>query len=214
MKIDDLKYNSDGLIPAIIQDFYTKDVLMMAYMNKESLQISIDEKRTCFYSRSRKELWRKGLTSGNVQNIVSIMPDCDNDTLLIKVIKTGPACHTGNETCFFTTLMQDENLQEFSLNALYTLLSERNKTRPQGSYTSYLFEKGMDKILKKVGEENTEVVIAAMKNDKKETVFEISDLCYHILVLMVHMGISLQDLQTELASRHIIDKKVKQESMQ
>ncbi len=213
MDINELKFDDKGLIPAIVQDFYTKDVLMLAYMNKESLQISIDEKRTCFWSRSRSELWRKGATSGNVQNIVSISPDCDNDTLLVKVIKNGPACHTGSETCFYKTLLNDENLQEFSLDALYALLKDREKTRPEGSYTSYLFEKGKDKILKKVGEENTEVVIAAMKDDKQETIFEISDLCYHVLVLMVSMGITIEELKDELSSRHIIDHKVKQETM-
>ncbi len=214
MNINDLKFDDKGLIPAIVQDFYTKEVLMLAYMNKESLQITLDEKSTCFYSRSRKELWRKGKTSGNVQHITAIYADCDKDSLLIKVVKDGPACHTGKESCFFENFYNDENYQQFSLNTLYELLKQRDKERPSGSYTSYLFEKGKEKILKKVGEECTEVVIAAMKDDRKETVFEISDICYHVLVLMVSMGITMEELKEEMAKRHVVDNKVKQETMQ
>ena len=213
MDITKLKFDEKGLIPAVVQDFYTKKVLTVAYMNRESLEISINEKRTCFYSRSRKELWRKGETSGNVQHIVSITADCDYDALVVEVVKDGPACHLGTDSCFTRVLFEDEKVQEFALESLYELLVQRNRERPEKSYTTYLFEKGKEKILKKVGEECTEVVIAAMKNDKRETIYEISDLCYHILVLMVEAGITVDEIKQELASRHIIDHKVKQETM-
>lgn len=213
MDITKLKFDDKGLIPAVVQDFYTKKVLTVAYMNRESLEISIKEKRTCFYSRSRKELWRKGETSGNVQHIVSITTDCDCDALVVEVIKDGPACHLGTDSCFTNLLFSDGETQQFALEALYDLLVQRNTERPEKSYTTYLFEKGREKILKKVGEECTEVVIGAMKDDKAETVYEISDLCYHILVLMVEMGITVDDIKKELASRHVIDHKVKQETM-
>ena len=208
----DLKFDANGLIPAIIQDHYTKKVLMLAYMNAESLEITIKEGKTCFYSRSRQELWRKGATSGNRQNVVSIRTDCDKDTLLIDVIKEGPACHTGNETCFFNDIVES-NDEAFSYEGLYDMLMGRKINKKEGSYTTYLFEKGIDKILKKVGEESTEVIIAGKANDKAETIYEISDLAYHIMVLMVEMGISLEDVRRELGSRHIIDHKVKQEKM-
>ncbi len=208
----DLKYNSEGLIPAIVQDHFTGKVLMLAYMNEESLKISIEEGRTCFFSRSRNELWRKGETSGNVQEIVSIKTDCDKDTLLIDVIKSGPACHTGSESCFFNDIKSGEDT--FSYQGLYEMLVGRKVTKKEGSYTTYLFEKGMDKILKKVGEECTEVIIGAKGGDKEETVFEIADLLYHITVMMVEMGISVDDVTKELAKRHIVDHKVKQEKMQ
>ncbi|HAN21611.1 MAG: bifunctional phosphoribosyl-AMP cyclohydrolase/phosphoribosyl-ATP pyrophosphatase [Clostridiales bacterium GWF2_36_10] len=211
MDINNLKYDENGLIPAVVQDFYTNEVLTVAYMNKESLEISLAEKMTCFYSRSRKMLWRKGETSGNRQHIVSIKTDCDNDALVVKVIKEGPACHLGTESCFNGFLYND-GTQAFTLESLYNLLAERSRTRPEGSYTTYLFEKGREKILKKVGEECTEVIISAMKNSKEETVYEISDLCYHILVLMNEMDISVDDIKKELASRHVIDKKTKQET--
>ena len=214
MDITKLKFDDKGLIPAVVQDFYTKKVLTVAYMNHESLEISINEKRTCFFSRSRQELWRKGETSGNVQHIVSITADCDYDALVVQVIKDGPACHLGTDSCFTSVLFEDEKVQAFALETLYDLLVQRNKERPEKSYTTYLFEKGKEKILKKVGEECTEVVIGAMKNDKSETIYEISDLCYHILVLMVEMGITVDEIKQELASRHIIDHKVKQETMQ
>ncbi len=213
IKIEELKFDKDGLIPAIVVDVITKDVLTVAYMNKESLEITMKEGRTCFWSRSRQELWRKGETSGNVQHVVSITADCDKDALVVKVEKDGPACHTGAESCFFNPLYIHEEKSEFSLQGLYELLEERNKQRPEGSYTTYLFEKGKDKILKKVGEECTEVIIAGKADDKKETIYEIADLAYHVMVLMVQMGISVEDVHKELASRHVIDHKVKQEKM-
>lgn len=208
----DLKYNADGLIPAIVQDHYTKKVLMLAYMNEESLKISMEEGRTCFFSRSRQQLWRKGETSGNVQEIVSIKTDCDRDTLLVDVIKQGPACHTGAESCFFNDIKTGE--EQFSYEGLYQMLVDRKINKKEGSYTTYLFEKGIDKILKKVGEECTEVIIGAKGGDKAETVFEIADLLYHITVMMIEMGISLDDVTAELAKRHVVDHKVKQEKMQ
>ncbi|MDL2293470.1 bifunctional phosphoribosyl-AMP cyclohydrolase/phosphoribosyl-ATP diphosphatase HisIE [Ruminococcaceae bacterium OttesenSCG-928-D13] len=214
MTIDAVKYDANGLVPAVVQDFYTGEVLMLAYMNSESLAITLEEKRTCFYSRSRQELWRKGETSGNVQHVVSVRVDCDGDALVVQVIKDGPACHTGAESCFFQNLYEDESRQKFTLQALYDLIMGRKTDAQEGSYTSYLFAKGREKILKKVGEESTEVVVAAMKNDKQETIFEVSDLCYHVLVLMAECGISVKDVMDELASRHVVDKKVKQETMQ
>ena len=211
ININDLKFNEQGLIPAIITDARTGKVLMLAYMNSESLGITIEKGKTCFFSRSRNELWLKGETSGNYQEVVSIATDCDMDTLLISVIPAGPACHTGNESCFFNSI--HENAAPFSLRSLMDLIIGRKIDKKEGSYTTYLFEKGRDKILKKVGEENTEVIIAAKADDKAETVYEIADLCYHILVLMVEMGISVEDIKKELASRHVIDHKVKQEKM-
>jgi len=209
-----LKFDEKGLIAAIIQDYYTKEVLTLAYMNEESLAISLAEGYTCFYSRSRQKLWRKGEESGNTQKIVSITADCDGDALVVEVIKNGPACHTGAESCFFEAVYADEQVQAFSYAGLYRLLQGRKQDLPEGSYTTYLFEKGMDKILKKIGEECTEVIIAAKDNDKEATVYEIADLCYHIMVLMVQNGISLQEITAELSSRHIVDHKVKQERMQ
>jgi len=210
--INDIKFDEKGLVPAIVQDYYTNEVLTLAYMNKESLDISIKEERTCFWSRSRKELWRKGETSGNTQKIVSITADCDQDALVVKVIKKGPACHLGNESCFSFPLFDKGNSESFKIEELYNLLLDRKEKMPKDSYTTYLFQKGKEKILKKVGEESTEVVIGAMKDDKEETVYEIADLCYHIMVLMVNEGISLDDVKSELASRHIIDHKIKQET--
>lgn len=209
----DLKFDANGLIPAIIQDHYTKKVLMLAYMNAESLDITIKEGKTCFYSRSRQELWRKGATSGNFQNVVSIRTDCDKDTLLIDVIKEGPACHTGSETCFFNDIVES-NDEAFSYEGLYDMLVGRKINKKEGSYTTYLFEKGIDKILKKVGEECTEVIIGAKGGDKAETVYEIADLIYHVTVMMIEMGISIDEVTAELAKRHIVDHKVKQEKMQ
>ena len=209
----ELKYNKDGLIPAIVQDHYSKKVLMLAYMNEESLAITIKEGKTCFWSRSRQELWRKGATSGNTQQVVSIRTDCDKDTLLIDVIKNGPACHTGSESCFFRDVVEPET-EEFSYEGLYEMLLGRKINKKEGSYTTYLFEKGIDKILKKVGEECTEVIIGAKGGDKAETVYEIADLLYHVTVLMIEMGISLEEVTAELAKRHIVDHKVKQEKMQ
>ena len=212
--ISKLKFDDKGLIPAVVQDFYTGEVLTVAYMNEESIKISLDEKMTCFYSRSRQELWRKGATSGNRQHIVSIKADCDFDALVVKVIKDGPACHTGNESCFFNLIYKNEDQNDFSIDALYKLISGRKTEMKEGSYTTYLFTKGIDKIMKKVGEECTEVIIGAAKNSREETIYEISDLAYHILVLMVEMGISIDDIRKELDSRHVIDHKVKQETMQ
>ena len=211
INVNDLKYNEKGLIPAIIADARTGKVLMLAYMNRESLEISIKEERTCFYSRSRQELWRKGETSGNVQNIVSIATDCDLDTLLVSVVPAGPACHTGNESCFFNPVY--EGSAPFTIEGLMELIKGRKTDKKEGSYTTYLFEKGRDKILKKVGEEATEVIIAGKADDKAETIYELADLMYHAMVLMADMDISVDDILKELASRHVIDKKVKQEKM-
>lgn len=213
LDINELKFDDRGLIPAVVVDTITKQVLTVAYMNEESLRISMTEGRTCFWSRSRQELWRKGETSGNVQHIVSITADCDADALVVVVEKDGPACHTGSDSCFFRPVWHSDTLQDFSLQGLYDLLADRKAARPEGSYTSYLFDKGIDKILKKVGEESTEVIIAAKADDRKETVYELADLAYHAMVLMVQMGISVEDVHRELASRHIIDHKVKQEKM-
>ena len=212
--IDQLKFDANGLIPAVVQDYFTKKVLTVAYMNRESLEISMKEGKTCFYSRSRKELWRKGETSGNTQEIVCIRTDCDMDALVVEVVKAGPACHTGEDSCFFNDVYQSESRPSFSLDALYDVIAGRKTNPKEGSYTTYLFNKGVDKILKKVGEECTEVVIAGKGNDKEETIFEIADLTYHLMVLMVEMGISLDDVVSQLASRHVIDHKVKQEKMQ
>ena len=209
-----LKFDENGLIPANVQDHWTKEVLTLAYMNEESLAISIAEQRTCFWSRSRKQLWRKGETSGNVQHIASITADCDGDALVVEVVKEGPACHTGAESCFHEPLYLSEEIKPFSYEGLYRLISGRKTEPKEGSYTTYLFDKGLDKILKKVGEECTEVIIAGKGGDKAETVYEIADLCYHVMVLMVQSGISLEDVTRELARRHVIDHKVKQERMQ
>lgn len=209
----ELKYDENGLIPAIVQDHFTKEVLTLAYMNAESLAVSLAEGRTCFYSRSRRCLWRKGETSGNTQRIVSITADCDGDALVLEVIKSGPACHTGAESCFFQELYSSEEGGGFSLPGLYGLILGRKTQKQEGSYTSYLFEKGLDKILKKVGEECAEVLIAAKGGSRKETVFEIADLCYHLLVLMAQMDLTPQEVAAELAGRHVVDTKVKQETM-
>ena len=238
MDINTLKFDEKGLIPAIVVDSKTKKVLTLAYMNRESLEISLEKKLTCFWSRSRQELWLKGETSGNFQHIVSITADCDNDALVVEVEKDGPACHTGSDSCFFNQIFslkksdgendchtgsessfnpafesKNAEEEEFSLEGLYELLKGRKEEMPEGSYTSYLFSKGIDKILKKVGEESTEVIVAGKGNDKAETIYEIADLAYHVMVLMVQMGISVEDIRSELASRHIIDHKVKQEKM-
>ena len=213
IQIEELKFDEKGLIPAIVQDAATGKVLTLAYMNKESLQISIEKGLTCFFSRSRNELWLKGETSGNYQHIVSITADCDKDALVVKVEPDGPACHKGTVSCFENPLWQSEELQEFSLEILMNMLLGRKAEMPSGSYTTYLFEKGLDKMLKKIGEESTEVIIAAKDNDKAETVYEIADLAYHVMVMMIQQGISREDIYRELASRHVIDHKVKQEKM-
>lgn len=210
----DLKFDENGLIPAVVQDYYTKQVLTLAYMNAESLAITIAEKRTCFFSRSRQELWRKGETSGNYQNVVSITADCDGDALVVEVVKEGPACHTGAESCFNDTVFVSDEITPFCYEGLYQLIKGRKTEPKEGSYTTYLFDKGIDKILKKVGEECTEVIIAGAKQDNEETVYELADLVYHCMVLMVNADISLEDVTRELAKRHVIDHKVKQERMQ
>lgn len=213
INIDELKFDEKGLIPAVVVDTVTKKVLTVAYMNKESLKISIEKELTCFFSRSRQELWLKGETSKNYQHIVSITADCDKDALVVEVEKDGPACHLGTDSCFENPVFVSDKLQSFSLQGLYDLLKGRKENKPEGSYTTYLFEKGIDKILKKVGEECTEVIIAGKADDKKETIYELADLTYHAMVLMVEMGISVEDVHKELASRNIIDVKVKQEKM-
>ena len=212
--IDQLKFDEKGLIPAIVQDAETKKVLTLAYMNEESLKISMEKGLTCFWSRSRQELWRKGDTSGAVQHIIDITADCDYDALVVCVNKDGPACHTGAESCFFNPVYLSDELKQFSYEGLYDLIAGRKTDPKEGSYTTYLFEKGMDKILKKVGEECTEVIIGGSKGDKAETVYEIADLCYHVMVLMVQMGITVEDITRELEKRHVVDHKVKQERMQ
>ena len=213
LDINELKFDEKGLIPAIVTDAISGKVLTLAYMNKESLKISMEKGLTCFWSRSRQELCLKGETSGNYQHIVSITADCDRDALLVKVEKDGPACHTGAESCFNDEVWESDELHEFTYEGLMNLLVGRKIEKKEGSYTTYLFEKGLDKILKKVGEETTEVIIAAKDKDKKNTVYEIADLAYHVMVLMIEAGISLEDIHRELASRHVIDKKVKQEKM-
>lgn len=213
LNIDELKFDDKGLIPAIVVDAITKQVLTLAYMNRESLSISMEKELTCFWSRSRQELWLKGETSGNYQHIVSITADCDNDALVVMVEPDGPACHTGEVSCFHNPVFQSQNRQEFSYEGLYSLLEGRKKDLPEGSYTTYLFQKGLDKILKKVGEECTEVIIAAKAEDRAETIYEIADLAYHVMVLMTQQGITLEEIHRELASRHIIDHKIKQEKM-
>ena len=213
LDINSLKFDEKGLIPAVVTDAVSGKVLTVAYMNKESLKISMEKGLTCFFSRSRNELWLKGETSGNYQHIVSITADCDKDALLVKVVKDGPACHTGTDSCFNDLVFESDESSGFSIDGLAKLIAGRKTDKKEGSYTTYLFEKGIDKILKKVGEECTEVIIAGKADDRKETIYEISDLVYHVLVLMIEMGISVDDIKKELASRHVIDKKVKQEKM-
>ncbi len=213
VKIDELKFDEKGLIPAIVVDANTKRVLTLAYMNRESLQISMERELTCFFSRSRQKLWLKGETSGNYQHIVSITADCDKDALVVLVEPDGPACHKGTTSCFNDVVFESEERHPFSMDGLMRLIEGRKTEKKEGSYTTYLFEKGLDKILKKVGEESTEVIIAAKAEDKRDTIYEIADLTYHVMVLMTEMGISLDEIMLELASRHVIDHKVKQEKM-
>ncbi len=213
MDIQTLKFGADNLIPVVVQDVETKEVLTVAYMNQESIELTLKDKLMTFYSRSRQELWRKGETSGNYQHLVSLKADCDKDALVAQVKKDGPACHTGAESCFFETIYEEKLPEKFSLEQLYALIQERKDTPKEGSYTSYLFEKGKEKILKKIGEESTEVVIGAMKEDREETVYEVADLAYHVLVLMNEMNISVKEVADELAKRHVVDHKVKQETM-
>jgi len=210
--LDQVKFDGKGLIPVIVQDLYTNEVLTLAYMNEESLRITLEEERTCFWSRSRQKLWRKGEESGNVQHVVSVTADCDFDALVVRVIKEGPACHTGAESCFHNPVAASEETSDFTMKGLYELIEGRKTSPQEGSYTTYLFEKGIDKILKKIGEESTEVIIGA-KNSKEEAIYEVADLAYHVLVMMAEMGIPLTDVTKELAKRHVIDHKVKQETM-
>ena len=213
LNIDELRFNSHGLIPAIVVDAGSGRVLTLAYMNRKSLEITMAEGRTCFWSRSRQELWRKGETSGNIQHVVDITADCDRDALVVRVNKEGPACHLGTDSCFNDLVWEGDEPEPFHLEGLYNLLVGRKESLPEGSYTTYLFQKGLDKILKKVGEESTEVIIAGKARDKAETIYEIADLMYHVMVLMVELGISVEEVRGELASRHVIDHKVKQEKM-
>ena len=213
ISIDELVFDEKGLIPAVIVDDVTREVLTVAYMNRESLQISMEKGLTCFFSRSRQELWLKGETSGNYQHIVSITADCDRDALTVVVKRDGPTCHLGNVSCFCDKVYESDDMQDFTLDSLMKLIASRKTEKKEGSYTTYLFEKGIDKILKKVGEESTEVIVAGKGNDRAETIYEIADLTYHVMVLMIEMGISIEDIHRELSSRHVIDKKVKQEKM-
>lgn len=213
MNINELKFDEKGLIPAIITDYYTKKTLTLAYMNEESLRISMEKNLTCFWSRSRNKLWLKGETSGNYQHIVSIKADCDRDALLIEVVRDGPACHLGSDSCFEDDLYESGLKNEFSFEKLYDLIENRKCEPAEGSYTSYLFSKGLDKILKKVGEESAEVLIAAKNGSRAETVYEIADLAYHVMVLMAETGIKPADIVDELQKRRIVDKKIKQEPM-
>ena len=213
LNIDELKFDEKGLIPAIVVDAKSRRVLTLAYMNRESLEISMEKGLTCFWSRSRQELWLKGETSGNYQHIISITADCDCDALTVLVEKDGPACHTGADSCFNDTVWQSDEYQDFTYQGLMELIAGRKTEKKEGSYTTYLFEKGIDKMLKKIGEESTEVIIAAKADDKKETIYEIADLAYHVMVMMIQMGITLDDIYDELKSRHVIDHKVKQEKM-
>lgn len=213
IRIDELKFDEKGLIPAVVVDAINREVLTVAYMNRESLGITVEKGLTCFWSRSRAELWLKGETSGNYQHVVKILADCDKDALVVLVERDGPACHTGSDSCFFETVYESNELRDFTYDGLMALIEGRKKEKKDGSYTSYLFEKGLDKILKKVGEEATEVIVAAKGGDRAETLYEIADLCYHVMVLMAETGITLEDVTRELASRHVIDKKVKQETM-
>lgn len=213
ISVDNLKFGPDGLIPAVVVDHYTKEVLALAYMNRESLDVTMKKELTCFYSRSRQKLWLKGESSGNFQHVVDITADCDCDALVVEVVKDGPACHTGEESCFHNPLWQSDTLKQFSYEGLYELIKGRKTSPKEGSYTTYLFEKGIDKILKKVGEESTEVIVAGKGGSREETVFEIADLIYHLTVLMVEMGISVRDVTAELEKRHVVDKKVKQETL-
>jgi len=208
IKPENLRFDSQGLIPAVVTDYYTKQVLTVAYMNRESLEITMKEGRTCFFSRSRKELWRKGETSGNTQEVVNITADCDGDALVVEVIKKGPACHTGRESCFFQSVYQSETTNAFSVNQLYEMIADRKENPKNGSYTNYLFDKGIEKILKKVGEESAEVIIAAAREKREEIIYEVSDLAYHLMVMMVESGVRPEEIVKELAGRHVIDKKI------
>ncbi|MFE4121971.1 bifunctional phosphoribosyl-AMP cyclohydrolase/phosphoribosyl-ATP diphosphatase HisIE [Priestia megaterium] len=205
MTIENIKFNSDGLVPAIVQDAVSKEVLTLAYMNEESLQKSIDTRETWFYSRSRQELWHKGATSGNTQKIVSMAYDCDADSLVVKVEPQGPACHTGAYSCFNETILGEskQNDNRFAIiNELEEVIAKREAEMPEGAYTTYLFDKGVDKILKKVGEEAGEVIIAAKNRDHDELKWEVADLLYHVLVLLREQKLPLDDVLSVLKERH------------
>lgn len=195
--LERIQFDADGLVPAIVQDARTREVLMMAYMNRESLELTLEKGETYFYSRSRQEIWHKGETSGNLQSVQQVRGDCDFDTLLIEVTPAGPACHKGSYSCF-----EVEPTIEGFLRKLYALIEERKEARPEGSYTTYLFDSGLDKILKKFGEESTETIIAAKNQSSSELVSEASDMVYHLLVLLVERGVTLGEITRELESRH------------
>lgn len=213
VSIEDIKFDERGLIPAIVQDARTREVLTLAYMNAESLRRTLEERETWFWSRSRSALWHKGETSGNTQRVLGIRLDCDRDTLVAIVEPAGPACHTGARTCFHHEIedapredaasrgdVESRNLGEL-LQQLYALIEGRRKDRPEGSYTTYLFNAGLDKILKKVGEESAETIIAAKNEDRSALAAEASDLLYHLMVLLVECGVTLDDISAELAQR-------------
>jgi len=207
MTNDQIKFDEKGLIPAIVQDATSKEVLTLAYMNKESLEKSIETRETWFYSRSRQELWHKGATSGNTQKIIDLRYDCDSDALVVLVLPVGPACHKGSYTCFSDSLLQDEairvNPTRFAiLDELERTIAEREAEMPDGAYTTYLFEKGVDKILKKVGEEAGEVIIAAKNRDPEELKWEVADLLYHVLVLLREQKLPLDEVLAVLEERH------------
>ena len=211
MRIDiaKLQFDKNGLIPAIVQDARTHEVLTLAYMNEESLRRTVETGETWFWSRSRNELWHKGETSGNTQSVIEIISDCDHDAILVRVNPAGPACHKGLVSCFHNTIDQSSLDEEHNtpgdfsdtLESLYRVIESRKRDRPQGSYTSYLFDEGIDKILKKVGEEASETIIAAKNDDDRLFVGELSDLIYHLLVLMVERGISLHHIRSEFDRR-------------
>lgn len=200
--ISKIKFNEDGLIPAIAQDVNNGTVLMLAYMNEEAIKKTLSEKIVHYYSRSRQKLWKKGETSGNIQKLRGFYYDCDADTILLKVEQIGVACHTGQYSCFFNEVYEEEVKSEDMLKKLYGIINNRKENPEEGSYTNYLFDKGLDKILKKVGEEASEVIIGAKNKDKNELVYELSDLVYHTMVLMINEGVSIEDIKEELSKRH------------
>ena len=207
---DQIKFDECGLVPAIVQDARTREVLTLAYMNAESLRLTVQSGETWFWSRSRSELWHKGVTSGHTQRVVEIRQDCDSDALMILIEPAGPACHTGKRSCFYRNVagaeideppIEDSSDLGSVLNNLYDVVESRRKERPAGSYTTYLFDQGLDKILKKIGEEASETIIAAKNEEKEPLVAESADLLYHLLVLLAGRGILLDDLKVELTSR-------------
>lgn len=199
--LEEIKFDNNGLVPAVVQDIKSKKVLMLAYMNKESIEKTFEEGFVHYYSRSRKKLWKKGETSGNIQILKGFYYDCDKDSILVEVEQIGVACHTGNYSCFFNEVLRAESEKVDIIKELYSILKNRQQNPKEGSYTNYLFKEGLDKILKKVGEEASEVIIGAKNKNKEELVYEISDLIYHLLVLMVNEKISIEDIKGELISR-------------